>query len=128
MENKVISREELNKIPQEILVDMFLQLRDSLMIMQEQNATLIKQVSALQENLAVLTQQRFGRKTEKLSEMPGQLHLTFDTSDAINEAEVLTDNGIPKEPEIETVVVHRRKTKGKRKAELEGIAYLTKSM
>ena len=121
MENKVISREELNKIPQDVLVDMFLQLRDSLMIMQEQNATLIKQVSALQENLAVLTQQHFGRKTEKLSEMPGQLHLTFDTSDAINEAEVLTDNGIPEEPEIETVVVHRRKTKGKRKADLEGI-------
>jgi hypothetical protein len=43
-------------------------------------------VSGHQESIAVLTltQQRFGRKTEKLSEMPGQMSFVFDSSDAVN--------------------------------------------
>ncbi len=95
MEKGTISRDELHKIPHDLLVDMFLQLNSSLTMMQKQNETLIKQISGLQESIAVLTQQRFGRKTEKLSEMPGQLSLTFDPADAINEAEAITDGGIP---------------------------------
>nr|WP_300820788.1 IS66 family transposase [uncultured Acetatifactor sp.] len=91
-------------------------------MMQKQNETLIKQISGLQEGIAVLTQQRFGRKTEKLSEMPGQLSLTFDPADAINEAEAITDGGIPEEPEMETVIIRRKsKTKGKREADLSGM-------
>ena len=92
MEKGTISRDELHKIPHDLLVDMFLQLNSSLTMMQKQNETLIKQISGLQEGIAVLTQQRFGRKTEKLSEMPGQLSLTFDPADAINEAYAKADN------------------------------------
>ena len=122
MEKGTISRDELHKIPHDLLVDMFLQLNSSLTMMQKQNETLIKQISGLQEGIAVLTQQRFGRKTEKLSEMPGQLSLTFDPADAINEAEAITDGGIPEEPEMETVIIRRKsKTKGKREAELSGM-------
>ena len=122
MEKRTISRDELHRIPHDLLVDMFLQMDSSLTMMQKQNETLIKQISGLQESIAVLTQQRFGRKTEKLSEMPGQLSLTFDTDDAINEAEAITDDGIPEEPEMETVIVRRKpKTKGKREADLSGM-------
>lgn len=122
MEKGTISRDELHKIPHDLLVDMFLQLNSSLTMMQKQNETLIKQISGLQEGIAVLTQQRFGRKTEKLSEMPGQLSLTFDPADAINEAEAITDGGIPEEPEMETVIIRRKsKTKGKREADLSGM-------
>ena len=122
MKKGTISRDELHKIPHDLLVDMFLQLNTSLTMMQKQNETLIKQVSSLQESIAVLTQQRFGRKTEKLSELPGQMSLTFDLSDAVNEAEVITDGGIPEEPDFETVVVRRKnKTRGKREADLAGM-------
>ena len=122
MEKGTISRDELHKIPHDLLVDMFLQLNSSLATMQKQNDTLMKQISNLQESIAILTQQRFGRKTEKLSEMPGQLTLTFDPADAINEAEVITDDGIPEEPEIDTVIVRRKsKPKGKREADLSGM-------
>lgn len=122
MEKQTISRDELHKVPHDLLVDMFLQLNSSLTIMQQQNETLIKQVSNLQESIAVLTQQRFGRKTEKLSEISGQLSLAFDFSDIVNEAEVLADDGIPEEPEIQTVVIRRKaKTKGKRESDLAGI-------
>lgn len=119
MEKRTISRDELHKIPHDLLVDMFLQLNGSLTMMQKQNETLIKQISGLQESIAILTQQRFGRKTEKLSKMPGQLSLTFDPADAVNGAEAITDNGIPEEPEMETVIIRRKsKTKGKREADL----------
>ena len=122
MEKRTISRDELHRIPHDLLVDMFLQMDSSLTMMQKQNETLIKQISGLQESIAVLMQQRFGRKTEKLSEMPGQLSLTFDPDDAINEAEAITDDGIPEEPEMETVIVRRKpKTKGKREADLSGM-------
>ena len=119
MEKRTISRDELHKMPHDLLVDMFLQLNGSLTMMQKQNEILIKQISGLQESIAILTQQRFGRKTEKLSEMPGQLSLIFDPADAVNEAEAITDNGIPEEPEMETVIIRRKsKTKGKREADL----------
>lgn len=122
MEKQTISRDELHKVPHDLLVDMFLQLNSSLTIMQQQNETLIKQVSNLQESIAILTQQRFGRKTEKLSGISGQLSLAFDFSDIVNEAEVLADDGIPEEPEIQTVVIRRKaKTKGKRESDLTGI-------
>ena len=121
MQKRTISRDELHKVPHDLLVDMFLQLNDSLTLMQEQNDTLIKQVANLQESIAVLTSQRFGRKTEKLSQMPGQMSFTFDASEAVNEAEVLTDDGIPEEPEIEKVIIRHKKTKGKREADLSGI-------
>ena len=122
MKKQTVSRDELDKIPHDLLVEMFLQLNSSLEVMQQQNETLIRQISSLQESIAVLTQQRFGRKTEKLSEMPGQMSFTFDLTDAVNEAEVLTDAGIPDEPGIETLIVRRRaKTKGKREADLAGL-------
>ena len=129
MEKQTISRVELHKVPHDLLVDMFLQLRTTLDLVngqfetvQRQNETLIKQVTSLQESIAVLTQQRFGRRTERLSEMPGQLSLALDFSDAFNEAEALTDDGVPQEPEVETVVVRRKvKAKGKRAEDLSGI-------
>lgn len=120
MKRKMITKDELYKLPHHLLVDLFLQLNTSLTMMQQQNETLIKQISSLQESIAVLTQQRFGRKTEKLSELSGQLSLFEETADAINEAEVLTEDGLLEEPDIQTVVV-RRKRKGKREADLSGI-------
>ncbi|MGN6712776.1 transposase domain-containing protein [Anaerocolumna jejuensis] len=86
-------------------------------------------MASLQEGIALLAQQHFGRRTEKLSEMPGQMSLIFDSSDAFNEAEVLTENGMPEELSVETVVVRRKaKTKGKREADLSGIETVLEPM
>ncbi len=116
-----MSRDQLNKVPHDLLVEMFLQLNGSITVLQQQNEELLKQISSLQENLAVLTQQQFGRKTEKLSDFPGQMGMSFDADNAFNEAEVLVDDGIPDEPEMETVIYHRRKPKGKREEDLSGL-------
>ncbi len=116
-----MTRDEVNKIPHDLLVDLFLQLNESIVVLQQQNETLTKQIASLQESIAVLTQQQFGRKTEKLSTLPGQMELKFDTDDAFNEAEVLIDDGVPEEPEVETIIVHRHKSRGKREEDLSGL-------
>ena len=56
------------------------------------------------------------------------MSLAFDFSDIGNEAEVLNDDGIPEEPEVQTIVIRRKsKTKGKRKADLAVIEMIVES-
>lgn len=131
MENKAFTREELNNVPKDFLVSMYMQLLNSfnetnetLRTFQEQNTLLIKKIEALQENIAVLTQQRFGRKTEKNCVSPDQLTLDLGDVSALNEAEELTENGIPEEPDAEEIIVVKRRTKGKRKNDLASLERL----
>lgn len=124
-----ITQEELNSLSKDALVLMLIQQMDSLEVLnsqmeklQKQNAELIKQVSSLQENLAVLTQHRFGRKTEK-TETFGQLAFDPETMLIINEAEQLTSDGLADEPSMDTVVKShlRKKRVGKRDEDLSGL-------
>lgn len=127
-----IPENELNKLSKDAIIMLFLQLSDSfemqshqLDILQKQNEKLSSQISDLQESIAVLTQQRFGRKTEKSNTFLGQLTFDLETMNIINEAEKLFEDGDPKEPDIETVVkAHvRKKTKGKREEDLSRVEH-----
>ena len=122
MENDVMTREYLEKLPADALVAICLQnaemmrlLSAQLTVLQNQNAEYLKKIDTLQENISVLVQQRFGKKSEKLPYDPNQLSL--DMGDILNEAEELTENGIEEEPE-EVIVVKKSKTKGKRAQDL----------
>ena len=99
---------------------LFLQLSDSFEVLQNQNEKLSKQIDALQESVAILTQQRFGRKTEKSNTFAGQLSFDLETMNIINEAEKLLEDSVPEEPDIATVVHShiRKKSKGKREKDL----------
>lgn len=88
---------------------------------QKQNELLLRQVEDLKQQVAVLTQQRFGKHSETNAQVMGQLSFDLENQCILNEAESLVENGIPEEPEIETVVIHRKKTKGKRKLNLSEI-------
>ena len=57
-------------------------------VIQKQNEQLIKQIESLKEQLAILTNHRFGRKTEVSSQIPGQLSLDFGDQAILNEAEL----------------------------------------
>ena len=110
MENKALTQEELNNIPKNALVQMYLQLASSFELisnqlesLQKQNQSLVKTMDSLQEKIDLLTQARFGRKTEKLSEITAD-QIGMDLSnmlDIFNEIEALTENGTPLEPEME---------------------------
>ena len=82
--------------------------------LQDQIHTLNENFENLVEQLRIAKQQRFGRRSEKLDVIDGQLSL-FD------EAEAISDPDIP-EPEAEEVVkaYKRKRPKGKREEDLKG--------
>ena len=100
--------DELNSMSREDLARVILS-------QQEQLHTLNDSIERLIEQVRIANQARFGRRSEKLDVIDGQLSI-FD------EAEALSDPGA-EEPSIETVVksYKRRKQKGKRDADLEGL-------
>ena len=139
MESKALNAEQLNNIPQDVMVQMYLQQADAYKTLMDQNSQLMKQdaelirkVGTLEENIAVLNYRLFGRKTERVKDMPNsdQMKFNFDLDDplAFNEAEVLVEDGFPEEPEIETVIIHRKKPTGKRKEDLSHVDEVTEDM
>lgn len=97
-------------------------------VIQKQNEQLLKQVEDLKEQLTILTQQRFGTRSEKNLQISGQLSFDLDNPNVFNEAEIFTENGFPKEPSIdETVPVKKPRPEGKRAVDLAGIKNTTES-
>ena len=92
---KQLSSSELNSMSKEDLAAMVLQMQ--------------QQINTLNEKVAVLNARHFGRSTEKLETLPGQMNI-------FNETEVAAAEAIA-EPAIEQVVV-RRKKNGQRKEDL----------
>lgn len=128
MENFTLSLDELNKLPKNAIALLYLQMSESFSILsaqsqkiQNQNERLIRQIEDLQEQVAILTQQRFGKRTEVDKQILGQLSLSLEDINVLNEAEVLIENRIPEETDIEKVIAPRKRTKGKRALNLEGI-------
>lgn len=131
MENKAISVDELNNLPKEAISVLYIQTFEMLQNLQAQNASILKQnsdlitqVEDLKQQIAILINQRFGNKSEKLSQMPGQLSLNFDDPDIFNEVEVIADYGLPEEPSVNEIIperVIRKRPKGKRAVDLSGI-------
>ena len=135
MENTLITQQELNTLSKKTLVSMYVQMNENLSALIEENRLnaqhyetilktneqLLKQIEDLKEQLAILTQQRFGKKTEKNSQIAGQLSFDLETMCVINEAEVLIENGIPEEPVMEKVIVRKPRAKGKREINLKDI-------
>ena len=91
--------------------------------LQSQLNTISSQLNFLTEQIALMNQRSFGRKTEKKEQVPNQLSLQdyLDNEDVFNEPEYLSDDS--KEPEISEIIVsgHTRKKKSSRETELEGL-------
>lgn len=123
-----LSEEQLNNLNKEALVILFSSLQDRLVSLQEQldaaNARLAdnnRQIELLVEQIRIMNQRQFGKRSESsLSAPDGQMTIF----DFFNEAEYLINNDL-KEPEISEVVIssyrRSRKTKGKREEDLEGL-------
>ena len=73
----ILTEEQLNHVPKDVLIAMYVQLSETMNRVAEQNAQLLQQVSNLEEKIDILTQRYYGRKTEKASEIDG-LQLSFD--------------------------------------------------
>ena len=108
---KIYSPEELNSFSRETLVAVILSMQDQL-------ARLNTNMERLIEQIASANNHRYGRSSEKLDVIAGQLELEL----IFNEAEALTETLYVFEPAEEDVIqVTRRKKKGKREADLKDL-------
>ena len=101
------TREELNNCSKQELVTMIL-------LMQDQLEALNRNVESLIEQVRIANNARFGRKSEKLDVIDGQLSL-------FNEAEELSDPSLPEPSPEEVLPERRKKAKGKRKEDLKDL-------
>ena len=108
---KIYSPEELNSFSRETLVAVILSMQDQL-------AQLNTNMERLIEQIASANNHRYGRSSEKLDVIAGQLELEL----IFNEAEALTETLYVVEPAEEDVIqVTRRKKKGKREEDLKDL-------
>ena len=108
---KIYSPEELNSFSRETLVAVILSMQDQL-------AQLNTNMERLIEQIASANNHRYGRSSEKLDVIAGQLELEL----IFNEAEALTETLYVVEPVEEDVIqVSRRKRKGKREEDLKDL-------
>ena len=123
-----LSDEQLNNLGKEALIVIVSSLQDQLLVLQSQldhaNAQLSdnnRQIELLTEQIRIMNQRFFGRKSESsVSEINGQISLF----DSFNEVEYLKQDS-SKEPEITEVIIpsyHRKKSVGKRDADLSGLS------
>lgn len=98
-----LSEDQLNNLSKEELVNMFL-------LMQEN-------MSILQERLAVMNENTFGRKTEKLSSINPDQICFFNEYEAVSDGTEYDDE----EPETEEITYSRKKQRGKRETDLSAL-------
>ena len=109
--SKIYSPEELNSFSKETLVAVILSMQDQL-------SQLNANMERLIEQIADANNKRYGRSSEKLDVIAGQLELEL----VFNEAEALTETLYVVEPAEEDVIqVSRRKRKGKREEDLKDL-------
>ena len=108
---KVYTEEELTSFSRETLMAVILS-------MQDQISQLNANMERLIEQIADANSKRYGRSSEKLETISGQLELEL----IFNEAEALTETLYVVEPVEEDVIQPRhRKSKGKREADLKDL-------
>lgn len=108
----LFTKEQLQKMDQETLISLLLS-------MQSRITELSDSVNRLTEQIVAANNYRFGRHTEKYIIPDGQMSVF----DFFNEAEAVAQE-FPAKPEeelTEEITYKRRKTKGKREADLEGL-------
>lgn len=86
--------------------------------LQDQFVQMNKNMEAILEQMRLMNQKQYGRKTERLDQIPGQMSMF----DAFNEAEASADPAVP-EPDPEEVVisVRKKKKKGQREEDLRDL-------
>ncbi len=107
-----LTPEQLNGMDKRALIGIITSLQGQL-------ATISTQLNFLTEQIALMNQRSFGRKTEKLDQMDDMHQMSL--FDVFYEPEVFQDNS--EEPEISEITVssHTRKKKTKREDSLEGL-------
>ena len=114
---ETISREEFNNMDREVLYTLFTGMQEQLARSNETIDALRATVEKLNEQIRIMNTRLFGKSSEKSLAAGDQLSI-YDFG--LNEAEATVQCEVIEEPEMETVVIHRKKRKGKRDEDLFG--------
>ena len=114
---ETISREEFNNMDREVLYTLFTGMQEQLERSNETIDALRATVEKLNEQIRIMNTRLFGKSSEKSLAAGDQLSI-YDFG--LNEAEATVQCEVIEEPEMETVVIHRKKRKGKRDEDLFG--------
>ena len=107
METKYFTEEQFNDMSHDTLVSLVMNMQNNMIEMQ-------RSVDQLTEQIRLMNQRHFGRKTEKSSSLYEQLSLFVNETEAIHDEEEIEE-----EPELKTVV--RKRPKGKKESDLAKI-------
>ena len=107
MSTTEFTEQELNELPKEVLIKLFLG-------MQENIKELNQSVLNLTEQIKLMNQRKYGRKTETVSADQLALDLEF------NEAEAIADPATP-EPSLEEAAPKKKRPKGKRAEDIRKV-------
>lgn len=107
------SDEDLNRMDKHVLITIIRSLQGQL-------TSISDQLNFLTEQIALMNQRSFGRKTEKYDQIDNQLSL-FEMYDCFNEPEALSDDS--DEPDVTEVTIsgYTRSKKTTREEKLEGL-------
>ena len=111
MEKMIYTADELNNADRDELIGIILSLQENIARMTQNQELILEQT-------AILRGQRFGRHSEKMNVIDGQMSLFFNEP----EATASEPGAQAEEPEFEEVVIRRKKKqKGKREDDLTGM-------
>ena len=114
---ETISREEFNKMDKDLLYTLFTGMQEQLERSNETIDALRATVEKLNEQIRIMNTRMFGKSSEKNLAPSDQISIY---EFGFNEAEFLAQGKLIEEPEIEEVVIRRKKSKGKRDEDLSG--------
>lgn len=114
------TEQELNSIDKTLLIKMFLNLQNQMETLTTETKVLNDKMQQMMEQLVLANNNRFGRKTEKMSDTNQICFMEVDRKIVFfNEAEAVSDLDANEPEELEINAIHGKKTSGKRAVDME---------
>ena len=116
------TEEQLNKLYNKFLVQLFLRLQDQMEGLTKKTQALNDKMQLVMEQLVLSKKSRFGRSSEKMAG-PGQIRFMEVDGEIVffNEAEAVCDLDAPEPDSLEPQQPKKKKQAGKREADLAGL-------
>ena len=116
------TEEELNSIDKSLLIKMFLNLQNQMETLTVETKALNDKMQKMMEQLVLANNNRFGRKTEKMSDTNQICFMEVDGKIVFfNEAEAVSDLDANEPEELEINARRGKKASGKRAMDMEGL-------
>ena len=116
------TEQELNSIDKLLLIKMFLNLQNQMETLTVETKALNDKMQQMMEQLVLANNNRFGRKTEKMSDTNQICFMEVDGKIVFfNEAEAVSDLDANEPEELEINAIYGKKTAGKRAVDMEGL-------